>query len=532
MPTYRQGEKPLHEYLREHARAQPGKPAFVWYGTRITYAELDAWSDAFAARLQALGVRPGDRVALFLGNCPQYVVAHFGIQKAGAIVGPCGPLFKAMELEYQLKDLGAEVIVAADHLLPVLDQVRGNTAVRHVFATGYADLLPVQPEITVPPELQAPAPARGEGVHDFVAAMRSGEAPRAVSVALDDVALLTYTSGTTGLPKGAMLSFGNALCKSAAAADCNGVRGDDVLLAIAPLYHIAGMLMGINVTVYTGATTVLMHRFDPLAAVQAIDRYRVSWWYSIAPMNVAVMQLPQAKDHDLSSLKVNASTSFGITLTEALASQWRAFTGHAELFEAAYGLSETHTMDTYMPRERIRWGTHGVPAPGVEIRIVDPQTGADLPPGAQGEIVLRSGGVFKGYWNKPEATAATLRDGWVHTGDMGVVDADGYLTFQGRFKEMIKVSGYSVFPEEVEALLIRHPAVAQAAVIGVPDERRGEAVKAVIVRKPGAEASADEIIAWSREHMSAYKVPRQVAFRDSLPATGAGKVLRRLLKDD
>ena len=531
MPTYRQGTKPLHDYLCEHARTQPDKPAFIWYGTRITYAELDAWSDAFAAALQALGVRQGDRVALFLNNCPQYVVAHFGIQKAGAIVGPCGPLFKAMELEYQLKDLGAEVIVAADNLLPVLDQVRANTAIRHVFVTRYADLLPARADIAVPPELQAPAADRREGMHDLVAAMRSGEKPQAVEVSLDDVALLTYTSGTTGLPKGAMLSFGNALCKASAAADCNGVRADDVVLAIAPLYHIAGMLMGINVTVYTGATTVLLHRFDPLATAQAIDKYRISWWYSIAPMNVAVMQLAQAKDYDLSSLKVNASTSFGITLTEALASQWRAFTGHAELFEAAYGLSETHTMDTYMPRERIKWGTHGVPAPGVEIRIVDPDSGADLPRGSQGEIVLRSDGVFKGYWNKPEATAATLRDGWVHTGDMGVLDEEGYLTFQGRFKEMIKVSGYSVFPEEVETLLIRHPAVAQAAVIGVADAHRGEVVKAVIVRKPDVEASAAEIMAWSREHMSAYKVPRHVVFRDSLPVTGAGKVLRRLLKD-
>lgn len=531
---YRQGARPLHEYLREHARHRPGETAFVWYGRRLSWQELDDASDAFAAALQQRGIGRGDTVALFLNNCPQYIVAHVGIQKIGAIVGPCGPLFKAMELEYQLKDLGTRVIVVADTLLPVFEQVRAATRVEHVFVTGHGDLLPPEPEIEVPAELKAPRAPLPAGATDFVAAISSGARPDPVDVDLDDVALLTYTSGTTGLPKGAMLSYRNALAKSSAAADCNGIEPDAVMLAIAPLYHIAGMLMGLNVTLYTGATTVLLHRFDPLATVQAIERYRVTWWYSIAPMNVAVMNLPAAREHDLSSLKVNPGTSFGITLTEPLAAQWREFTGHASLFEAAYGLSETHTMDTYMPRERVKWGTHGRPSTGVRIRIVNPDTGRELPAGEAGEIVLTSDGVFKGYWNKPEATAKTLVDGWVHTGDMGVVDDDGYLTFKGRFKEMIKVSGYSVFPEEVETMLIRHPAIAQAAVIGVPDANKGEVVKAVVVRRAGvadADADADAIIAWSREHMSAYKVPRVIEFRDALPATGSGKLLRRLLRE-
>jgi long-chain acyl-CoA synthetase len=188
-------------------------------------------------------------------------------------------------------------------------------------------------------------------------------------------------------------------------------------------------------------------------------------------------------------------------------------------------------VDTYMPVEAIRWGTHGKPIPGNEIRILDPESGAERPAGQQGEIVLRSAGAFKGYWNKPEATAKTLRDGWVHTGDMGSLDADGYLTFTGRFKEMIKVSGYAVFPEQVESILVKHPAVAQAAVIGVPDPTKGEVIRAFIVKKPGQEVGAEALIAWSRDNMSAYKAPREVRFIDQLPATGAGKVLRRLLKD-
>ena len=344
---------------------------------------------------------------------------------------------------------------------------------------------------------------------------------------------MTYTSGTTGLPKGAMLSFDNALYKTQVSVDIYRVGRDETMLAIAPLYHIAGMLMGVNMTVCAGATTVLMYRFDPKAVLQAIERHRIGWWYSIAPMNVAAMQVPDAKRFDLSSLRINPVTSFGITFTEALADQWRAFAPNCTSFEAAYGLSETHTMDTAMPADAIRWGTHGRAVPGNELRIVDPDSGRDLPTGEPGEITIRGRGVFKGYWNKPEATAKTLRDGWVFTGDMGRVDADGYLTFMGRFKEMIKVSGYSVFPEEVEAILVRHPAIAQAGVIGVPDPEKGEVVKAFVVLKPGLADRPSEagLIGWARENMAVYKAPRQIEFRDSLPATGAGKMLRRLLKE-
>ncbi|WP_295376813.1 AMP-binding protein [uncultured Pseudacidovorax sp.] len=527
--------QPLHEYLRTHARERGDHVACHWYGHRMRYAELDRASDAFAARLQALGVAKGEPVVLFLNNCPQYLVAHYGIQKIGAIVCPSGPLNKAHELAYQVGDLKARVIVAAAPLLPVVQQVQAEAPhLAHVFVVHYADLLPSEPVLDLPAELQAAMKAPRtvpDGCEDFREASAGDAKPAPVALSLDDVALMTYTSGTTGLPKGAMLSYGNALFKTRIAADCNGVQADDVLLSVAPLYHIAGMLMAVNVPVLVGATQVLLHRFDPHAVLQAIDRHKITWWYSIAPMNVACMQLPDARDFDLSSLKVNPVTSFGIAFTEPLAKQWQGFAPNCTSHEAAYGLSETHTCDTYTPRHAPRWGTQGVPAPGVTIRILDPETGRDLPAGEVGEIVLASEGTFKGYWNKPEATAATLRNGWVHTGDMGKLDADGYLCFIGRFKEMIKVSGYSVFPEEVETILIKHPAVAQAAVIAQPDAEKGEVVKAFIVRKPGADSTPEAIAAWARDNMAPYKVPRQVRFIDALPATGAGKVLRRLLKD-
>ncbi|MGJ7615604.1 MULTISPECIES: AMP-binding protein [unclassified Variovorax] len=531
-------EQPLHEYLRGHARERGASAACIWYGRAVSWAELDRASDAFAARLQALGVEKGEPVVLFLNNCPQYLVAHFGIQKIGAIVCPSGPLNKEHELAYQVNDLKARVIVAAAPLLPVVRKVQPESALAHVFVVHYTDLLPAEPTLDLPAELAAELAAQGGAersvppdCEDFLAVMSADAKPRPVAIGMDDIALMTYTSGTTGLPKGAMLSYGNALFKTRAAADCNGVGPADVLLSIAPLYHIAGMLMGVNVPVLSGATSVLLHRFDPHAVLQAIAAYKVSWWYSIAPMNVACMQVPGIAGFDLSSLKMNPVTSFGITFTEPLAQQWRAHAPNCTSFEAAYGLSETHTCDTYTPHHAPRWGTQGLAVPGVTIRIVDTETQADMPVGEVGEIVLTSKGTFKGYWNKPEATAATLRNGWVHTGDMGKLDADGYLTFIGRFKEMIKVSGYSVFPEEVETILIKHPAVAQAAVVAQPDAEKGEVVKAFIVRKPGATLEADALVAWARDNMASYKAPRAVRFIDALPTTGAGKVLRRLLKD-
>jgi len=393
----------------------------------------------------------------------------------------------------------------------------------------YADLLPEEPTLPVPDELratQANDDASAADVEDFLAATRSGATPTPVAIDMDDVSLMVYTSGSTGRPKGAMLTYRNATYKTAVSALCNTVGADDVLLSIPPLYHIAGMLMGVNIPVFTGATNVLLYRFDPLTVLQAIQRYRVNWWYSIAPMNIAIMQLP-----NLSTLRVNPVTSFGVDWTEALDRQWRGFAQNCKSFEAAYGLSETHTMDTYMPSDAVRWGTHGKPVPGAEIRIRDPETGRDVAVGASGEIVIRSAGVFKGYRNRPDATAETLRDGWVYTGDIGCLDGEGYLTFQGRFKEMIKVSGYSVFPEEVEAILNKHPAIAASAVIGTPDPAKGEVVKAFVILKPGETLDAASLNAWARENMATYKAPREIRFVDELPRSPAGKLLRRMLKD-
>lgn len=527
--------KPLHEMLSDHARCDGTVPALVWYGAELSYAQLDQASDAFAARLAALGISKGDPVVLFMNNCPQFVVAAFGIQKLGAIVCPCSPLNREHELAYQMGDLQNRVVVVAEELLPLVNKVRSQTAVEHVFGVRYAELLPETPSIPLPEELQ-----QGErsgswpaGVEDFWQAASSGASAPEVTIDLaNDVALITYTSGTTGLPKGAMLTFANARYKAAALVETRRLGVGDVLLSTAPLYHIAGMLMGVAAPVAAGATNVILHRFEASAVLQAIVRYRVAFWYSMTPMNLAVMALPEAQGADLSSLRQNPVTSFGVQFTREIAARWQAFVPQCFVAEGTYGLSETHGMDTWVPLdEEVRWGSHGKALPGTEIRIVDPTTRKPLALGETGEVAIRSPGVFKGYLHRDDATAEILQDGWLYTGDTGRLDEDGYLTFIGRFKEMIKVSGYSVFPEEVEVILIKHPDVAQAAVVSQPDDTKGERIIAFIVPRPGAAPDLAQMRAWSRENMAPYKVPQDFRTIDVLPATGAGKVLRRLLLD-
>jgi len=349
----------------------------------------------------------------------------------------------------------------------------------------------------------------------------------------NDVGLMVFTSGTTGRPKPAMLTYGNALFKTAAAAQGYTMASEDVTLASAPLCHITGMLMGLNIPVYSGHECVLLTRFDPETAISAIEMYKVNKMYTIAPMNAAILHHPGIENRDLSSLEINMATSFGMTIDEKMAEAWEKLTNGCLLFEASYGLSETHTLDTMMPLDGIKYGTCGIATFETEIRIVDLDTGKDLSPGEQGEVAIKSPGVFKGYLNRPEATKKTLKDGWVFTGDIGTVDEQGYLHFEGRVKEMIKSSGFSVFPEDVESLLSDHPAIYQSAVIGMPVTGKGEQVKAFIVLKPEHKnkVTENDLIEWSKKKMAAYKYPREIEFLDQLPVTSSGKVLRRLLKE-
>ncbi|WP_051328300.1 AMP-binding protein [Desulfatirhabdium butyrativorans] len=530
--TYTQGNKPIHEYLRHRAQERPDKTAIVYYGREISYRELDTASNRFAAYLLNQGVKKGDRVGIFMGNCPQYAIAHFGIQKIGAIVCPCSPLFKKFELVHELQDAGIQILVAWDILMPVVKEALSETALKKVVTTNLRDFLPAEPCFALPAMMNVPKRAI-PGTDDFQQIL-SSDLPDPEEVPIDmktDIGLFQYTGGTTGMPKGCMLGFDAALFKTAAVCAITHMGPDSVCLVTMPIFHIAGMLAGINSCIYAGATQVLLTIFDAETAMQAISRYRVDFWYSAVPMNVAILAHPKTSEYDLSSLRLCLTSSFGIQLTEAISRQWAERTGGGLLIEGAYGLSETHTADTFMPVQRIKYGSMGIPGFSEEFRIVDlTDRNREMPVGEPGEIVLKNPGVFKGYWNQEKATRDTLIDGWVYTGDIGRFDQDGYLYLLGRKKEMIKVSGFSVFPEEVEAILNRHEAVAQSAVIGMPDARRGEVAKAFVVLKPDHPISAEELLLWAKENMSSYKCPGEIEFRDTLPTLGTGKLLRRALK--
>lgn len=533
--TYRLDEKPLHEYLIQNAIDYPEQSGYIFYGNNITWQKLKDNTQRLAQFLVNKGVTKGDRVALFMQNCPQYLISHYAIQMLGAIVVPLNPMYKEAELEYFINEAQIQVVIAGQELYKQVENNKDKLpSLEFMITTNYADFLSEDQTLSLPEELKVKK-EKIEGTFDMVEAINTSE-PITETAQIDiweDVGLMVFTSGTTGRPKAAMLTFGNALFKTAASAHGYQVEQNDKTLAIAPLCHIAGMVMGVNIPVYSASTCILLTRFDPEVAIKAIESYKVSKLYTVAPMNAAILNYPGIENRDLTSLEINFSTSFGMSVDEKLAKAWKKLTDGCLLFEASYGLSETHTCDTMMPIDQIKFGTCGIATFDTELRIVDMETGEDLPPGEQGEIAVKNPGVFKGYLNRPDATEKTLRDGWVFTGDIGMLDEDGYLYFNGRLKEMIKSSGFSVFPEDVETLISDHEAILQVAAVGVPDKKRGESVKAFIVLKPEYKdkITEGEIIEWAKEKMAAYKYPREVEFRDSLPATTSGKVLRRLLKE-
>ncbi len=542
---YPQGKKPVFEYLRDNARAFPDRAAIIFYGKEVTYGELDRMSEQFARFLIDSGLKKGDRIALFLPSCPQYHIAHYGINKMGGVIVPCSPLFKEWELVYELRDTGAQAIVSLDLLYPVASGACNECGIEKIVVTSMHDYLPKVPTMNLTPMMSMPK-ATHPNTTEFVDILsRYPSAPVQVDVGLDDIVQLQYTGGTTGLPKGAILTHGSKLFKVSALLNIINANmaflghKEDYFssLTTLPTFHIAGMLGSVDTMIAQGTTQVLMVMFDPVAAMQAIDRYKLQFFQATVPMNIGIMNHPERRKYDLSSLKLCLTTSFGVQLTEEIVSRWQADTGGCVLAEAAYGLTETHTFDTFMPLNKPKCGPgcQGIPIPGQNIKIVAFEDKIrEVPIGEMGEIALNNPSVLKGYWNRPEETKTSIVDGWVYTGDMGKFDEDGYLYYLGRRKEMIKISGFSVFPEEVEAFLVRHEAVEKVAVIGVPDEKKGEVIKAFVVLRPEFQGKikAEDIIAWAKERISSYKVPQYIDFRDTLPMTGVGKVLRRVLLDE
>lgn len=533
--VYKYGEKPIFEYLRIHARHSPQKVAINYYGKEISYGELNLYTDRFAAFLSQNNVQRGDRIALFMQNCPQYVISQIGAHKAGVIVVPLNPMFKAWELEAELNDTRAKAIVCLDQIYPVVEEVRSKTSLQVIIVTSFRDFMTTSPIIPFHETMLEPKKSFPGTIELMDILNSQSRHLNPLRFSMEDVALLQFTGGTTGLPKGAMLTHKNQLFKSAANSQVYKYSPEDIMITAMPIYHIAGMLWGMTSPLYTGCTMALLTRFDARATAIAISHLKCTKMYSTVPMNLDILALPEIEQYDLSSLRINPVTSFGIFLTEELVEAWRKTTKGGILMEAAYGLSETHTCDTFSPLDKPRIGSVGIPIYDTDIQIMDfenPEKEVEI--GIVGEITVKSPAVFKGYWEKPEETNNALRNGRLYTGDMGKFDHDGYVYFLGRKKEMIKASGYNIAPEEVEGFLMRHPAVDQAACIPVPDPKRGETVKAFIVLKPEFEGKVteQELIEWAKDKMAAYKYPRYIEFRKELPKNSIGKLLRRVLREE
>lgn len=480
-PSYPFGEIPLGDYVRRWAALQPDKVAVIFYGNVLTYAEMDRLSDRFAALLARLGVGAGDRVALLLPNCPQFHVAFFSILKCGAVHVPVNPMFKEAELAYELNDTGATVLVAQDQLMELVRAARpGMSALRHVLVTSLAEMLPESPSLPVPPAAAKPRLACPDAVDLMPALEAETGAPPAVQPDLEAPAALNYTGGTTGLPKGCVHTQRDMLYTAATTCAVTGpATRDDVFLNFHPVFWIAGENFGLLFPLFLGATVVQFARWDPIAFMQAVQLYRVTAATLLVDNAVAIMDHPDVGRYDLYSLRRTRVSSFVKKLNAEYRRRWLALTGTV-MVEAAWGMTETHTCDTFTTgmqeggRDLAQPIFVGLPVPGTEFRICDFDTGATLPLGQEGEIVVRSPSQLKAYWNRPAETAAALRGGWFHTGDIGMLDGDGFLHFLGRRKEMLKVNGMSVFPAEIEAMLGQHPAVTGSGVIGRGRTRPGE----------------------------------------------------------
>ena len=536
---------PIERMLRQTADAHPDTVATSFYGAELTYRELDDLVDRFAAGLRKLDVRPGDRVGLLVPNAPPYVIGFFGIQRVGGIVVQTNPLYTPRELANLYSDAGASVVVCLDLFLANVLRAKPSTPIRHVIVADLKDFLPAPLAMLYPIRRRSDLKKASHWpleipkepwIHRFREMLdrrgERGREPQAVDP--EDVAVLQYTGGTTGTPKGAMLTHRSLVANAFQCASWvpNTVPGQERSLVAIPLFHIYGLMVGLMVSVRLAATMSLVPDPRDLKRLfKVIDRERPTLFPAVPTLYVALLGHPGLRKVNMRGIR--ACLSGAAPLPVEVRRRWEALTG-GRLVEG-YGLTEASTVVTANPLTKgglVKEGV-GIPFPDTDVRIVDLETGTrDLPLGEAGELLVRGPQLMKGYWNQPEETAAALRDGWLHTGDVATMDADGYLYIVERKKDLIIASGFNVYPREVEEVLYMHPAVSEAAVVGVPDPYRGETVKAFVVLRPGASATDQEIIAFCRERLAAFKVPRRVEFRTDLPKSQIGKILRRSLRDE
>jgi long-chain acyl-CoA synthetase len=527
----------LARLLADAARDYPHAPAMHFEGRTTSYAELADESSRFAGALASLGVTKGTRVGLVLPNCPQAVVAIFGVLRLGAVVVQNNPLYTEPELEHQLGDAGVEVVVCLDLFYQRVKAVRERLGIREVVVTSMLDVLPLLKRALAPwtrRGRRASATVGGqEPVRRWRELLRRADtAPEAAVDPATDLALLQYTGGTTGVAKGCMLSHANL------AANVEQVRawfpdadpGHEIVMAVLPFFHVYGLTVGLLLGIRLRAALVLLPRFDLGQVLAAIDHYRPTLFPGVPTIYAAINHAVAKGGHDLSSIK--ACLSGAAPLPMEVAERFERFSG-GRLVEG-YGLSESSPVAIANPLYgKRKAGTIGMPLPDTLARVADPEDPSrTLPVGESGELAISGPQVMLGYWNRADESAEVLRDGWLLTGDMAVMDEEGYFTIVDRKKDLIISSGYNVYPREVEEVLYQHPKVQEVSVAGVPDSYRGESVKAYVVLRPGEQASVEELRDFAKSRLAAYKVPRVVEFRDELPKSMVGKVLRRALVEE
>ena len=528
--------------LEVAAARYPDKTAFLFFGKALTYAALKAQAEALAGWLQAQGVGSGDRVALYLQNCPQFVVALYAIFRANAVAVPVNPMNRADEFGHYITDPETKVVVCAADLAGFVAEADAALPpaqrLKAVLVTRYSDAMPdgaldpaEAPNAAIEQWLRADPPLPA-GYARWPDALAAGLTPGPHTAQPDDLALLPYTSGTTGLPKGCMHTH-RTLMHNAVSGFWTNSGVETVGLGVVPMFHITGMMLCALATVYAGATLVLMPRWDRELAGRLFARHRITHWTCIPTMVIDLFGSPNYKSFDLSSLRYIGGG--GAAMPQAVAQ--RLLDEFGLTFAEGYGLTETAAPSHSNPVERAKLQCLGIPYFSTDARVVDPVTFQELEPGQDGEIIIHGPQVFKGYWRHPDATEAAFitfeGKRFFRSGDLGRMDDEGYFFITDRLKRMINASGYKVWPSEVELLLFKCPLVQEACIIAAKDEYRGETVKAVVVLRADAKGSAkpEDIIAWARDHMAAYKVPKIVQFVDALPKSGSGKVMWRLLQE-
>ncbi|MGE8017687.1 long-chain-fatty-acid--CoA ligase [Peribacillus frigoritolerans] len=533
-------DKPLYSFLKESAEEFPDKVSIHFQGKELTFREVHESALKFAAYLKSIGLQKGERVAVMLPNCPQGVISFFGILMAGGVVVQTNPTYTERELEYQMKDSGAKMILVMDILFPRVSAVASRTDIEHIIVTAIKEYLPF-PKNLIYPFIQKKQygiviNVEHEGNHHLFSEIMKRKITEEVdTVPIDvnnDLALLQYTGGTTGFPKGVMLTHKNLLANTKM---CNAwlyknKRGEERILAILPFFHVYGMTTVLVLSVMEGNTMIIMPKFDVEATLKTIQKQKPTMFPGAPTMYIGLLNHPDIAKYNLSS--INACISGSASLPLEVQEQFEKITG-GKLVEG-YGLSETSPVthaNFIWDQPRVK-GSVGLPWPDTDSAILSLESNEELPPNEIGEIAIKGPQVMKGYWNRPDETEKTFKNSWLLTGDLGYMDEQGFFYVVERKKDTIIAGGFNIYPREVEEVLYEHEAIQEVVVAGIPDPYRGETVKAYVVLKKNARVTEEELNEFARKNLASYKVPRSYEFRDELPKTTIGKILRRVLIEE